>query len=135
MSEKEEGPNKLSRLGISTISKFSKAKRQKLGVAWADNNPALLRGGPNRRKPRRDTAIPRLRFRKLVEEIASEFRSDLRFHTDGVEALQQAAETYLADRFRRCSQLATLCKLDTVREDHWRFVENDADTTTVGTGA
>lgn len=115
-------PSKISQLSTGTVSKMSRAKRIKMGIPWAENKPSAARGVPSRRKPRRDTAIPRLTFRRLVEYIASKCKSDLRIQSDAVEALQQAAEGFLAHRFTRCARLAALCKIDTVRGEHWRFV-------------
>ena len=79
---------------------------------------------------RREFAIPRVSFRRLVEEIAGEFKSDLRFQPEAIEALQASAEDLLSTRFARCSQLVELCKRDTVREEHWNFVQDDASACT-----
>ena len=79
-----------------------------------------------RRANRRQFEIPKVTFRRLVQEIAGEFKSDMRFQRDAYEALQEAAEGLVSRRFLRCSQLADLCKLDTVRDEHWRFVQDEA---------
>lgn len=76
-----------------------------------------------KRKNKSTFAIPKGSFRKLVQEIASSYKSDLRFQREAIDALQESSETMLLDRFQRCSALADLCKLDTVRDEHWRFVE------------
>lgn len=113
----------LPKLSVNTINKMSKADRKKLGVSWVENGPSR---GPNRRKPRRDTAIPRIRFKRLVKELMDETRSDLRIQPDAVEALQDAVEKMITHRFVRCARLADLCKRDTVSEAHWRYVEDSA---------
>lgn len=81
---------------------------------------------PERKTKRRrlddDQGIPKQAFRNLVHQIAHDIKSDLRFQSEAMDALQAAAENLLTDRFRRCSELALLCKMDTVRTDHWRFV-------------
>jgi len=51
-------------------------------------------------------------------------KSDLRIQGKAMEALQESAETLITERFVRCSELADLCKLDTVRGEHWRFVQD-----------
>lgn len=79
-----------------------------------------------RRANRRQFEIPKVTFRRLVQEIANDFKSDMRFQRDAFEALQEAAESLVSRRFLRCSQLADLCKLDTVRDEHWRFVQDEA---------
>ena len=81
---------------------------------------------PKRRPVRRQFDIPRATFRRLVQEIANDVKSDLRFQGDAFDALQSASEELLGRRFVRCSQLAELCKLDTVRDEHWKFVHDEA---------
>lgn len=71
---------------------------------------------------RAELCIPKLSFRKLVQEIAQEFKSDLRFQQDGLDALQEAVEMLVIERFKKCSRLAELCRKDTVRGEHWNFV-------------
>lgn len=60
-----------------------------------------------------------------MEEIAGEFKSDLRFQSDAIDALQGSAEDLIASRFARCSQLVDLCNRDTVRQEHWQFVQDE----------
>jgi histone H3/H4 len=81
---------------------------------------------PKRRPVRRQFDIPRATFRRLVQEIANDVKSDLRFQGEAFDALQSASEELLGRRFVRCSQLAELCKLDTVRDEHWKFVHDEA---------
>lgn len=78
-----------------------------------------------KRRIRRQFEIPRVTFRRLVHEIASDYHSDLRFQRGAYDALQEASETLISERFARCSQLVDLCKLDTVRDEHWRFVQGE----------
>lgn len=76
-------------------------------------------------------AIPKVAFRRLVEEIAASYKSDLRFQPDGIDALQESAEGLLAEHFGRCAQVAGLCKVDTIRKEHWCFAR-DGDATLLG---
>lgn len=46
-----------------------------------------------------DLLIRRLPFQRLVREIAQEFKSDLRFQSSAVQAIQEAAEAYLVGLF------------------------------------
>lgn len=39
--------------------------------------------------------IPRIAFQRLVREVTSDFKSDLRFQSAALECLQEAAEAYL----------------------------------------
>lgn len=79
-----------------------------------------------KRRIKRQFEIPRVTFRRLVHEIASDYKSDLRFQREAIDALQEASETLVSERFARCSQLVDLCKLDTVRDEHWRFVQGES---------
>ncbi len=46
-----------------------------------------------------DLLIRRAPFQRLVREIAQDFKSDIRFQQSAVEALQEAAESYLVGLF------------------------------------
>ncbi len=46
-----------------------------------------------------DLLIRKLPFQRLVREIAQEYKSDLRFQSSAVAALQEAAESYLVGLF------------------------------------
>lgn len=56
--------------------------------------------------------IPRLPFQRLVREIASEIRTDLRFEGSAVLALQEISEAYLVSRFED----AMLCAIHSGRQ-------------------
>ena len=43
--------------------------------------------------------IRKLPFRRLVREVAQEYKSDLRFQSSAVVALQEASESYLVSLF------------------------------------
>ena len=79
----------------------------------------------HKRKSKHPFAIPRVPFRRLVQEIADSYKSDLRMQQAAIDALQESAEMMLAERFGRCAELAELCKLDTIRDEHWRFVHEE----------
>jgi len=46
--------------------------------------------------------IRKLPFQRLVREIAQDFKTDLRFQSSAVLALQEAAEAYLVGLFEAC---------------------------------
>lgn len=71
--------------------------------------------------------IPRVTFRRLVEEIAAGYKSDLRIQQEAIDTLQEDAELLLVERFKRCSRLAEICRRDTVRDEHWNFVREDEE--------
>ena len=84
---------------------------------------AYLKGRRGGKRP--DLFIPKLSFQRLVHGIAARCRSDLRFQQEAIDILQETAEGLLVDRFQKCSRVAELCKVDTVRRDHWNFVCNN----------
>ena len=47
--------------------------------------------------------IRKLPFQRLVREIAQDFKTDLRFQSHAVLALQEASEAYLVGLFEVCS--------------------------------
>ncbi|CAB9529289.1 expressed unknown protein [Seminavis robusta] len=47
-----------------------------------------------------DLLIRRLPFQRLVRDIASDIRKDIRFQGSAMEALQQASEAHLVDIFQ-----------------------------------
>lgn len=86
--------------------------------------------GPRRickRKNKSRFAIPRVAFRRLVSEIIESHNEELRLQSAGLDALQESAENLVAEHFAKCSRLAELCRLDTIRAEHWRFAQNGAD--------
>ena len=58
--------------------------------------------------------IPRLPFQRLVREIAQDFKTDLRFQSAAVAALQEAAEAYLVGIFEDSNLCAIHAKRVTI---------------------
>ena len=58
--------------------------------------------------------IRKLPFQRLVREIAQEFKSDLRFQSSAVLALQEAAEAYLVSLFEDTNLCAIHAKRVTI---------------------
>ena len=58
--------------------------------------------------------IRKLPFQKLVREIASSFKSDLRFQSSAVLALQEASESYLVGLFEDTNLCAIHAKRVTI---------------------
>ena len=59
--------------------------------------------------------IRKLPFQRLVREIASEFKNDLRFQSSAVLALQEATEAYLVGLFEDTNLCAIHAKRVTIR--------------------
>ena len=58
--------------------------------------------------------IRKLPFQKLVREIASSFKSDLRFQSSAILALQEASESYLVGLFEDTNLCAIHAKRVTI---------------------
>ena len=69
-------------------------------IRWSQNSNDLL--------------IRPLPFQRLVREIAQEFKSDLRFQTSAVQAIQEAAEAYLVGLFEDTNPCAIHAKRVTI---------------------
>jgi histone H3 len=61
-----------------------------------------------------DMLIRKLPFQRLVREIAQDFRTDLRFQSSAVMALQEAAEAYLVGLFEDTNLCAIHAKRVTI---------------------
>ncbi|KAK9878274.1 hypothetical protein WA026_021290 [Henosepilachna vigintioctopunctata] len=75
--------------------------------------------------------IRKLPFQRLVREIAQDFKTDLRFQSSAVMALQEASEAYLVGLFEDTNLCAihakrvTIMPKDTARPSHtWRTCLN-----------
>ena len=61
-----------------------------------------------------DDLIPRLPFQRLVREIAQDFKTDLRFQSSAIGALQSASEAYLVGLFKDTNLCAIHAKRVTI---------------------
>jgi histone H3 len=58
--------------------------------------------------------IRKLPFQRLVREIAMDFKTDLRFQSTAILAMQEAAEAYLVSLFEDCNLAALHAKRVTI---------------------
>ena len=61
--------------------------------------------------------ISKLSFQRLVKEITQEFRTDLRFQSSALLALQEAAESYLSGLFEDINLCAIHAKRVTIKPE------------------
>ncbi len=61
-----------------------------------------------------DLLIRKLPFQKLVREIATQYKSNLRFQTQAILALQEAAEAYIVKLFEDTNLCAIHAKRVTI---------------------
>ncbi|KAF5343421.1 hypothetical protein D9758_011838 [Tetrapyrgos nigripes] len=108
-----------------------KAPRKQLATKAARKTAAAATGGvkkPHRFRPgtvalreiRRyqkstELLIRKLPFQRLVREIAQDFKTDLRFQSSAVMALQEAAEAYLVSLFEDTNLAAIHAKRVTIQ--------------------
>jgi len=58
--------------------------------------------------------VRRLPFQRLVREVAQDFKSDLRFQTNALEALQESCEAYCVSLFEETNLCAIHAKRVTI---------------------
>jgi len=107
----------------------SKAPRKQLGNKAARKSAPVSSGlkKPHRYRPgtvalreirkfqkSTELLIRKLPFQRLVREIATEFKSDLRFQSQAVLALQESAEAYLVGLFEDTNLCAIHAKRVTI---------------------
>ncbi len=111
-------------------SQSQKAPRKQIVVSKAARKSAPALAGvkkPHRYRPgtvalreikkyqkSTELLIRKLPFQKLVREIASSFKSDLRFQSSAVLALQEASESYLVGLFEDTNLCAIHAKRVTI---------------------
>ena len=111
-------------------SSSSKVPRKTIGASKAARKSAPALAGvkkPHRYRPgtvalreikkyqkSTELLIRKLPFQKLIREIASSFKSDLRFQSSAILALQEASESYLVGLFEDTNLCAIHAKRVTI---------------------
>ena len=65
--------------------------------------------------------IRKLPFQRLVREIAQDFKTDLRFQSSAIGALQESAEAYLVSLFEDTNLCAIHAKRVTIRKYYLEY--------------
>lgn len=106
------------------LSLATKAARKQAPIAGGVKKPHRYRPGTvalrEIRKLQKTTnlLIPRRPFQRLVKEVAQDYKTDLRFQSEAIECLREAAEAYLVGLFEDANLLAIHCKRVTImRQD------------------
>lgn len=63
-----------------------------------------------------DLLIKKYPFQQLIREICKEINQEIRFQSQGLLALQEAAEAFLVGLFEDCNLLALHCKRTVIRK-------------------
>ncbi|CAL2040143.1 unnamed protein product [Caenorhabditis brenneri] len=98
----------------------TKAARKSATVAGGVKKPHRYRPGTvalreiRRYQKSTELLIRKLPFQRLVREIAQDFKTDLRFQSSAVMALQEAAEAYLVGLFEDTNLCAIHAKRVTI---------------------
>jgi histone H3 len=66
--------------------------------------------------------IRKLPFQRLVREIAQDFKSDLRFQSSAIGALQESVEAYLVSLFEDTNLCAIHAKRVTIRKSQLKLI-------------
>ncbi|KAM7251124.1 hypothetical protein ACFE04_023007 [Oxalis oulophora] len=99
------------------ISKVSKRDRD---IAAGCKKPRRYRPGTvalreiRKYQKTTDLLLRKLPFQRLVREIAQDFKTDLRFQSHAIYALQEAAEAYIVGLFEDCNLCAIHSKRVTI---------------------
>ena len=102
------------------VTQASKAARKSAPAVGGVKKPHRYRPGTvalrEIRKYQKSTEllIRKLPFQRLVREIATEYKSDLRFQSSAVLALQEASESYLVGLFEDTNLCAIHAKRVTI---------------------
>ncbi|KAF8211571.1 histone H3 [Mycena galopus ATCC 62051] len=102
-------------------SKSSAARKSTTNAAGGVKKPHRFRPGTvalreiRRYQKSTELLIRKLPFQRLVREIAQDFKTDLRFQSSAVMALQEAAEAYLVSLFEDTNLAAIHAKRVTIQ--------------------
>lgn len=103
---------KAPRKTLATLSAQNKQQGVKKPYRYRPGTVALRE--IRRYQKSTDLLIRKLPFQRLVREIATEFKSDLRFQSTAILALQEAAESYLIGLFEDTNLCAFHAKRVTI---------------------
>ncbi|RLN81625.1 hypothetical protein DYB28_013744 [Aphanomyces astaci] len=104
----------------SRSSSGGKAPRKQLAAKKTTRKQTPLSGGikkPHRYRPGTKTTellLRKLPFQRLVREIAQDYKTDLRFQSTAIIALQEATEAYLVGLFEDSNLCAIHAKRVTI---------------------
>merc|ERR1711981_917840 len=104
----------------TTSPHFSEAARKSAPAIGGVKKPHRYRPGTvalreiRRYQKSTELLIRKLPFRRLVREIAQDFKTDLRFQSSAVMALQEASEAYLVGLFEATNLCAIHAKRVTI---------------------
>ena len=91
----------------------------------SENDQEVTQQGRVKRRSKLAGDVPKMAIRRIMQEAAIKINPDIRIQTEASDALQEAAENMLIHQFARCHQLTDLCKMDTLRTEHWKFVSGE----------
>ena len=97
-----------------------KAARKTVPVVGGIKKPHRYRPGTvalreiRRYQKSTDLLIRKLPFQRVVREIAQDYKSDLRFQSSAIEALQEATESYIVSIFEDTNLCAIHAKRVTI---------------------
>ncbi|PPQ96797.1 hypothetical protein CVT26_006200 [Gymnopilus dilepis] len=108
-------------VALREIRRYQKSARKTAAAAGGVKKPHRFRPGTvalreiRRYQKSTELLIRKLPFQRLVREIAQDFKTDLRFQSSAVMALQEAAEAYLVSLFEDTNLAAIHAKRVTIQ--------------------
>ncbi|KAK7926223.1 hypothetical protein WMY93_008533 [Mugilogobius chulae] len=116
---KKTGPKKAKKKGSEEAARHQGGPQERPGHRRREEASPLQ---ARHRGPERDPPLPevtellirKLPFQRLVREIAQDFKTDLRFQSSAVMALQEASEAYLVGLFEDTNLCAIHAKRVTI---------------------
>ncbi len=122
MARTKQTARKSTGVGVKVPRKnvISKAARKSAPASGGVKKPHRFRPGTvalreiRKYQKSTDLLIKKLPFQRLVREIASEYKTDLRFQSSAVLALQEASEAYMVGLFEDTNLCAIHAKRVTI---------------------
>ena len=116
---KTKGKGKQGRKGIKSKPLTKGSNRRRAPTAGIKKPKRFRPGTVALREIRRyqkstELLIRKLPFNRLVREVAQDFKTDLRFQSAAIKALQEAAEAYLVNLFEDTNLCAIHAKRVTI---------------------
>lgn len=112
MARTKQEPKKKSQLSSLKIKKKAKTPSQKKSHRYRPGTVALREIRKYQKST--DLLIRKLPFQRLIREIAYDFKTDVRFQSCALLALQEAAEAYLVSLFEDTNLCAIHAKRVTI---------------------
>ena len=120
MARNKNAPRKNGKAPRTKLPSKAAKKGSRIPAGFRTKKPHRFRPGTvalreiRKFQKRTDLLIRKLPFQRLVREIAQDFKTDLRFESQAILALQEASEAYLVGLFEDANRVAIHAKRVTI---------------------